>query len=215
MTTTEHHLGLFTDTENRGPSCHTFKGGRFYVLNPRAEDVDLEDIGEALSKQCRFNGHTLGHYSVAQHSVLVSEVLGENGWGYHLQMLALLHDAAEAYMGDVTRPVKAILDDVAPGVLQDIDARIEAAILERFHLSQDLMDSFQVIIKWADNVVLATEKRDVLHPIRPGVGTVDDLPEPMWRPIHMEPPAVAAENFWDRFYTLWGRLGRTEEDLEQ
>lgn len=79
----------------------TYGGRHFYVLEPRAEDVHIEDIAHALSLQCRFTGHVREFYSVAQHSVLVSRLCApaDAFWG-------LLHDASEAYIGDMSAPLK-------------------------------------------------------------------------------------------------------------
>src|SRR5208282_6622849 len=79
----------------------TFSGGRFYVLEPRVEDVRIEDIAHALSMQCRFTGHVREFYSVAEHSVWVSRYSHREDalWG-------LLHDASESYIGDMSTPLK-------------------------------------------------------------------------------------------------------------
>jgi len=83
------------------PTC---TGRRVNILNPRPEDIDIEDIAQALSHTCRFAGHVPAFYSVAQHSLLASELLDARTalWG-------LLHDAAEAYLHDLTRPLKRVL----------------------------------------------------------------------------------------------------------
>jgi hypothetical protein len=79
----------------------TYTGRRFYPLDPNPQDIDILDIAHALSNTCRFTGHTKEFYSVAQHSYLVSLILGKE------QALAgLLHDASEAYLCDISTPVK-------------------------------------------------------------------------------------------------------------
>ena len=85
----------------KGDWIQTFTGRAFYVLDPRPEDVDIEDIAHALSMQCRFAGHCREFYSVAQHSVTASWLVPPEDalWG-------LLHDAAEAYVVDLPRPIK-------------------------------------------------------------------------------------------------------------
>jgi len=81
----------------------TFSGGKVWPREPRAEEIRIEDIAHGLSMLCRYTGATRWFYSVAQHSVLVARACRpENkGWG-------LLHDAAEAYLGDVSAPIRAM-----------------------------------------------------------------------------------------------------------
>jgi 5'-deoxynucleotidase YfbR-like HD superfamily hydrolase len=133
----------------------TFTGRRFYPSDPRAEDVSLEDIAHGLSRICRFGGQSAHHYSVAQHSVLVSEGIESVGHSTLEAMCGLLHDAAEAYIGDVVWPLKR-----APEMAgyADIEARVERAIADRFGLPY----VFPPIVKRFDLVALATEKRDIM-----------------------------------------------------
>lgn len=150
---------------DRGPSNQAFGGTYFYILDPRPEDIHLVDIARHLSKLCRFTGGVSEFYSVAQHSVMVSKLVPPEHakWG-------LFHDAAEAYIGDISRPLKIALESVAPGVIRAIDDKITAAIAERFNLGPEP----HAIVKHADNVALATEKRDLKH-----VGTPwPNMPKP-------------------------------------
>lgn len=141
---------------DRGVSLGIFSGKPFYVFQPYPEEIELEDIAQALAKQCRFNGHTKEFYSVAQHSVLVSELYEDVDtalWG-------LLHDAAEAYLGDCVRPLKRELRD-RHGIQWDrFEEPILQAVAKRFQLIWPIPE---VIIE-GDNTLLATEKRDVLRP---------------------------------------------------
>lgn len=82
----------------------TYTGRRFDIASPRVADVDIEDIAQALSHIARFGGHTSLPYSVAQHSVMMYWMAPKP-----LKRTALLHDAAEAYLGDLMRPIKALL----------------------------------------------------------------------------------------------------------
>ncbi|MDP3133715.1 MAG: phosphohydrolase, partial [Burkholderiaceae bacterium] len=84
----------------------TFKGNRFYPAEPRIDGIDIEDIAHGLAYQCRFNGQTSAFYSVAQHSLMVADLVPPA-----LRRAALLHDAAEAYLGDMVKPLKALVPD--------------------------------------------------------------------------------------------------------
>ena len=126
----------------------TYLGNRFYPLEPRIDDVDVEDIAHGLAYQCRFNGQTNAFYSVAQHSLIVASLVPEE-----LRFAALLHDAAEAYLGDMVKPLKVLL----PG-FSEIEDNVSRIIGERFGV--DL--SHNAIVKQADLIALATEKRDLM-----------------------------------------------------
>lgn len=173
-----------------GPWIQTYTGRRFYFLDPRPEDIVIEDIAWALGHLCRFNGHVRRFYSVAEHSMLVSAALPPK-----LQLAGLLHDAAEAYTGDVTRPLKHLVP-AAVG----IEAAVALAIRRRF----DLGSLPAPEIKAADMALLADERREVLG--RTGEGAQWD-----WDPgpgfgiaIPGWPPAEAAERFLQRFLDLTG-----------
>ncbi len=94
----EEHLPKAGD---RGPWIMTFTGKHFYPLAPRPEDFDRRDIAHSLALTCRFNGHLNQFYSVAQHSIILQKLLPEE-----LTAWALLHDGAEAYLGDLVWPIK-------------------------------------------------------------------------------------------------------------
>jgi hypothetical protein len=134
---------------DRGDWMQTYTGRVFYPLDPHPEAVCIADIAHALAQQCRYAGHSLFHYSVAQHSVLVStHVPREHAvWG-------LMHDAAEAYLVDLPRPVKhsVVGYDAA-------EERVLEAVAERFGLSLPMPDAVRI----ADNQALATEQRDVMR----------------------------------------------------
>jgi uncharacterized protein len=140
----------------------TRSGRKFDLANPTADMVDPADIAHSLSMQCRFNGHTSHFYSVAQHCYLVADLVPAEH-----QLAALLHDATEAYVGDMVRPLKEGMRECAryngTTCMYDVtEQRVWEAICERFDLSPILPDS----VKHADLVALATEKRDLMpwHP---------------------------------------------------
>jgi 5'-deoxynucleotidase YfbR-like HD superfamily hydrolase len=144
----------------------TFKGNRFYPDEPRIDGIDIEDIAHGLAYQCRFNGQTAVFYSVAQHSLMVASLLPPA-----LQKAALLHDAAEAYLGDVVKPLKRLLpafSRIEAGVT-DLIAQAFGVDFGKPPVSQDeggppLAEGCAVYraIKRADLVALATEKRDLM-----------------------------------------------------
>jgi 5'-deoxynucleotidase YfbR-like HD superfamily hydrolase len=130
------------------PYVSTFSGNRFYPLEPRIDRVAIEDIAHGLAYQCRFNGQTREFYSVAQHSLAVSSLVPA-----HLRLAALLHDAAEAYLGDMVKPLKVLLPEFAA-----IEEQVTAIIAVTFAI--DFSD--YAPIKRADLSALATEKRDLM-----------------------------------------------------
>lgn len=105
---------------------------RFDFLNPRVEDVELSDIAFALSHINRYTGH-VGPYSVASHSLHVARIVETVLGRADLVLEALLHDAHEAYVGDVTAPLKRLLPE-----FQTIEARVDAVIREVFKLPREL-----------------------------------------------------------------------------
>jgi len=126
----------------------TYTGRQFYPLAPTPEQIDIEDIAHGLAYQCRFNGQTRHFYSVAQHSLIVAELVPTD-----LRLAALLHDAAEAYMGDMVKPLKQLFP-----LFSEIEAKVMGAIGLRYGVTH--FDD--KAIKSADLIALATEKRDLM-----------------------------------------------------
>jgi hypothetical protein len=90
-------------------TLNTYSGKMFDPLMPNAEGIDIRDIAHALSLMCRANGHFPAFYSVAQHSLFCMREAEMRGYSVRVQLLCLLHDASEAYISDITRPVKRAL----------------------------------------------------------------------------------------------------------
>jgi 5'-deoxynucleotidase YfbR-like HD superfamily hydrolase len=129
----------------------TFTGKKFHLLDPHPDDICIEDIAHALSLSVRFCGHVRQFYSVAEHSVHVSQICGPNDamWG-------LLHDASEAYIADLSRPLKHCTP-IGPPYLE-IEAKIMAVIAEKFGLCSKMPPT----VKHADMVMLFAEKEKLM-----------------------------------------------------
>ena len=161
----------------------------FSLECPRVADVHIHDIAHALAHLCRFNGHTRVFYSVAEHSVRCSHLVDEE-----FALDALLHDAAEAYLGDVTSPLKTILGDV----WSDLEFRVASVVAEAFGLLWPIPRCVHV----ADQRMLATEVRDLLG--QPLDGFDLALPPSMVAICDPWSPSLAAFNFLNRFLELTG-----------
>lgn len=112
------------------------------------EDICIEDIAHALSQIIRFTGHAKAPYSVAQHSLLVAEIAPPEH-----RLWALLHDASEAYLGDVASPLKTLLPQY-----RELEDQFQKVIAGRFGLPYPI----PAAVKHADRVALMVEKRDLL-----------------------------------------------------
>ena len=132
----------------------TFTGRRFDPTLATVDDICIEDIAHALALQNRYNGHSAGPISVARHSLWVAhEVELATGHNRLLTLTGLLHDAAEAYLGDIIRPLKH-----RPWAVDylEMEERLEKVIAQKFHLPFPLPDE----VKAADVTVTATHERE-------------------------------------------------------
>ena len=141
----------------------TKSGVQFWPLDPRPEDVRLEDIAWSLSHQCRYAGHCAFFYSVAQHSVMVADMVP-----HELKRTALLHDATEAYLVDLPRPVKRMMADYRAA-----EQVVWEAVARRFGLPLELPAE----VKDADEDALATEA-PILMPNAPKAWALRGTPRP-------------------------------------
>lgn len=130
------------------PLILTSQGNYFNLLKPEESIISIEDIAQGLSHINRFNGQTRLAYSVAQHSVLVSQVVPPE-----FAFFGLLHDAAEAYIGDMTTQLKMLIP-----AYKTIEKRVEHAIFKRFGLPCTIPPA----VKNGDLLALATEFRDLM-----------------------------------------------------
>lgn len=150
----------------------TSTGRAFYPFEAKPEDIDLLDIAHALSMLCRYGGHCSQFYSVAEHCVLMSEKVSPEA-----ALWALLHDATEAYLGDLIRPLKLALPDYRAA-----EDRLMGVICERFGLDP----TCPAEVKEADNRILRDE-RDALMGAPP-------LP---WSSIEDVPPLKVVIHGWN------------------
>jgi uncharacterized protein len=130
----------------------SLKGRQLYPFDLRPEDIDIDEIAVALGNMCRFGCHLHHFYSVAQHSVYVSRIVPHN-----FKRIGLLHDATEAYIGDMIRPLKQSPELQA---FREIEENVWVVIAERFGLPRVIPQE----VEEADNRVLMTERRDLLPP---------------------------------------------------
>ncbi|MFT4099281.1 MAG: phosphohydrolase [Rhodoblastus sp.] len=133
----------------RGDWIQTFTGRQFWPLDPRPEDVDIRDIAHALAHQCRYAGHCLRFYSVAEHSILLAQVVSPAA-----AFAALMHDAAEAYLVDLPRPIKRSMPDYVAA-----EERVLAAILRAVGL-----DFIPNEVHAADRRILSDEAAQNMAP---------------------------------------------------
>ena len=144
--------------EPGNPSIRTASGGRFTFLTPRKCDVNIHDIAASLSRICRYTGQLPNpdiHYSVAQHSVLVSRLCPPA-----LAVWGLMHDSAEAYIGDVSSPLKSLLQDY-----RLIEHKVEQCVWSVFGLKGPLPPA----VKVADNKAYEMEARQFYEGIHSGI----------------------------------------------
>lgn len=139
-----------SDNIQRASIC-TFTGKQFFLLEPVIEDIDIRDIAHSLALQCRWTGHSKFHYSVGQHSYYCSLIVPKKDALY-----ALLHDSAETYLSDISRPLK---HHTQVGVAYMLQERlIQNAIKQRFDLPSKEPKSIHI----ADNQMLYAERDQLM-----------------------------------------------------
>ncbi len=172
----------------------TYTGKKFDVRQPRPEDVCWMDIAHSLSQQCRFNGHTKHFYSVAQHCWIMSLNVPQE-----FALYALLHDAAEAYIGDMPAPVKQLFPEFS--VMEDM---LLSCIYKAAGIPEPSAEALAVVKEY-DLRMLMTERQQLLgEPPEPwlldGMGI-----KPLDIQIVLEEPShVSAEDYLERLAELIG-----------
>jgi len=169
----------------RGDWIQTASGRQFWPLDPRPDEVCIEDIAHALSNQCRYGGHTKRFYSVAEHCCILAAYAPEA-----LRFTALMHDAAEAYLVDVPRPIKKSLV-----IYYDLEREIEIAIANRFGLMWPWHPDVMVL----DTRILTDERQQLMA--TPPIAWGTDA-KPLGVTIEGLEPAIAKRRFLDLFERL-------------
>jgi len=182
------------DPRPRGQAIRVASGALFWPLDPIETEIQLDDIAHALSHLCRFTGHTRSFYSVAQHAVLDSRLCPPPAALY-----GLLHDASEAYLGDVTRPIKHSGDFEQ---YRAAERHLQALIYLRFGLAAQE----PAALKDADTLALHIELRDLVTGSDPAHATAAGG-HPILVP---QRPELARHLFLDRFQQLVNRPAAAE-----
>ena len=133
-------------------AIQTFSGLRFSPLEPDPSAIEIADIAHGLAHHCRFGGHAATYYSVGQHSCVVADAVRERGADRDTVLHALLHDASEAYLGDLPHPVKHRSE--FGRLYREIEEPLQAAILARFGLATPAPP----LVKEVDRAALAAER---------------------------------------------------------
>ncbi len=129
----------------------TYSGEEFDPMRPDPRKIHIRDIAHALSMTCRANGHVLRFYSVAQHSVNCYRESAARGHSIHVSLACLLHDASEAFISDITRPVKPHLSNYA-----EIELRLQNTIYNKY-LRRLPTPGELALVTEVDNDMLALE----------------------------------------------------------
>jgi hypothetical protein len=187
-----------------GPWVQTSVGGAYdFLTSPAEPDVEAtrETVSHALAQLCRFTGHTPYPYSVAEHCVLAAQHWGRTD---EEKLALLVHDAHEAYMGDVPSPVLACLPLEARQAIKELKLRLDAAICASLchkhqHALVGMMRS--ALVRDADTRILLDERLE-LHALPPQPWDIDEM--------GFEPLGVTIK-YWDRVHCQMAFVGSFEK----
>lgn len=166
----------------------TYTGVQFWPLDPRMEDIRFADIAMALSRICRFGGHCTHFYSVAEHSVHVASKAPNE-----LKLQALMHDAAEAYLGDVVRAIKRNLPNY-----ERIEARLERLIFEKFGIEYPCHPTVKAL---DDGILVDEREQNMVIPPAPWTGAIT----PIGVTLEFWTPSQARYEFTTAFHRYGGK----------
>jgi hypothetical protein len=179
-------------------SIQTYTGIEFFPLNATPETIDQIDIAHALSNTCRYTGHSAFHFSVAQHSVLLCDYIQLIELSEDDQRWGLMHDASEAYLPDIAKPIKHLIAG-----FMDIEDNLLHVIAKRFKLpwpKSPIISRLDRLLFWREREVLLGEptwiRRDP---------SFEDTPKMMREhiPIERWTPERARQEWWMRFCNLF------------
>lgn len=183
----------------------TVSGRRVDVSNPDPSTITIGDIAWALSRMPRFSGHSIPYvpYSVAQHCIRVSEDLMAEGASHRIQLLGLLHDAAEAYINDLPSPVKHIPEIHA--VIKKLEDNLMLAIYKAVGISP-MTPEEEIVVKSSDKIQQAVEAYNFMY----SRGANWNLPDVSFKKLQeFEPPMTSLEAY-DKFLTVFGILRKCQ-----
>lgn len=183
-------VAVVTGPGRRGDWMQTATGRAFWPLDPRIDEICIEDIAHGLSMNCRYGGHCLRFYSVAEHCVHMAHAAPE-GFG----LAALMHDASEAYLADVIRPIKARLTNY-----KAIEADLERMIAQRFGLAWPMPPE----VKALDERIIADEKAQAMAPAPIKWTQWQEVPA-LGVTLQFWTPEVARDEFLKTFYWFGGK----------
>lgn len=170
----------------------TFTKKMMDPIHPEPNLIDERDIAHALSLLCRANGHFATFYSVAQHSLACQQEAAARGWSKRLQLACLLHDGSEAYLSDVTRPVKAVMP-----LYLEYEAPLQEAIWDKWLVSP-LTDEERKLVFEVDDALLYHE-----FFAHTGYKVADTVPEIKSQPsFEFVDFSKVEQSFLDAFYEL-------------
>ena len=181
----------------------TYTGRKFHPWAPRPEQFHIADIARGLAFSCRFNGQVRRIASIAEHSVLVARAVPRD-----LARAALMHDAIEAYTGDIITPVKRGLEG-----FEDLERGLTEALCQRYNI--DPVDMRSEVIKAADLRSLVTEQRDLRGFGRSALeacGSPHAVIEPFEDPLPGLDPTTAEVRFLSRFRLFFPEFGAEAQE---
>ena len=178
-------------TDRKGDWIQTFTGRQFWPLDPRADEIDIADIAHSLSMQCRYNGHCKRFYSVAEHSVQVCWSASPAN-----KLVALLHDAGEAYLCDLPRPVKRSVTGYA-----EAEAEVEFYIAQKFGLPCPLPDEIHEL----DHRICLDEREQIMGPLPAPWGEPFCSLQPLGVTLNCWQPEIAEKWFLHMFDVCGGK----------